>query len=110
MSDDGSTLEEFRKKYGAAPATVEMLCAGNDAFMDVLKQHKEVIAALKARVEKLESRPLQKWAGVFIEGTRYSEASLATHKGSLWAATCTTTTVPGSPGSDWRLIVKRGTV
>ncbi len=71
---------------------------------------KDRFETLEARIRQLESRPLQKWAGVFVEGAQYSEASLATHKGGLWCATATTRTVPGSPGSDWRLIVKKGHV
>jgi hypothetical protein len=67
------------------------------------------IAALEAEVEKLKARPLQKWAGTHVAGTRYAEASLVTKGGSLWVATAATTTTPGEAGSDWRLIVKRGT-
>lgn len=69
---------------------------------------KDRFAALEARISQLESRPLQKWAGVFSTGTAYSEASLCTHKGSLWVATRATTTTPGEAGGDWRLIVKKG--
>ena len=54
----------------------------------------------------VESATLQKWAGTFVPGTRYSEASLITHHGSLWVATEATTTTPGTPGNAWRLIVK----
>jgi hypothetical protein len=57
------------------------------------------------RVEKLRSRPLQKWAGVHVAGLQYSEASLVTRQGSLWVATATTTL---GEGGDWRLIVKKG--
>ena len=64
--------------------------------------------ALEQRIQQLESRPLQKWAGVFVPGTRYTEASLVTHHGSLWVATAATTTTPGTPGNAWRLIVKSG--
>jgi hypothetical protein len=70
---------------------------------------KAAVDPLIARIAKLEARPLQKWAGVHIEGCQYSEASLCTRQGSLWAATKATTTTPGAPGSDWVLIVKRGT-
>jgi hypothetical protein len=77
------------------------------AVVDVVKQ---VVDPLIARIAALEARPLQKWAGVHVEGCRYSEASLVTRQGSLWAATKATTTTPGAPGSDWVLIVKRGSV
>ena len=67
-------------------------------------------AELELRIKQLESRPLQKWAGVHIAGTQYSEASLVTRGGSLWAAMKTTTTTPGDNSGDWRLIVKRGSL
>ena len=63
---------------------------------------------LEQRIERLEARPLQKWAGTFVAGTRYNEASLVTHHGSLWVSTAATTTTPGDAGGAWRLIVKRG--
>lgn len=65
---------------------------------------------LERRIAQLEARPLQKWAGVYVPGVRYTEASLVTHKGSLWVATAATTSTPGTPGNDWRLIVKRGSL
>jgi hypothetical protein len=64
--------------------------------------------ALEAEVARLKARPLQKWAGTYVVGMPYAEASLVTRQGSLWVATTATTTTPGEPGSDWRLIVKRG--
>jgi hypothetical protein len=84
-----------------------------DAIVYVLKKalagRDERIAVLEAEVAKLKSRPLQKWAGTHATGTQYSEASLVTRQGSLWVATKTTRSTPGEAGSDWRLIVKRGT-
>ena len=65
-------------------------------------------AQLEARIAHLEARPLQKWAGVHVTGMQYSEASLVTRGGSLWAAMETTTSTPGEAGGAWRLIVKRG--
>jgi hypothetical protein len=64
--------------------------------------------ALEARVAELEARPIQKWAGVHAQGTPYAEASLVTRGGSLWVARRSTTTTPGSPESDWTLVVKKG--
>ena len=64
-----------------------------DAVVDLLKR---IIAgptiggrfaALEARIVALEGRPLQKWAGTYVQGVRYAEGSLATRNGSLWAAT-----------------------
>jgi hypothetical protein len=69
---------------------------------------KAKIATLEAEVETLKARPLQKWAGTYVPGMQYSEASLVTHRGSLWAAMKTTTYAPGDNSGDWRLIVKRG--
>ena len=57
-------------------------------------------AALEARIVALEQRPMQKWAGVHMQGTRYAEASLATRSGSLWVATKATTTTPRLPASE----------
>ena len=89
---------------------------GLEAMADVVVMAiKKVTDPLKAknteleqRIQQLESRPMQKWAGVHVEGTQYSEASLVTKAGSLWVATATTTTTPGDGSGDWRLIVKRG--
>ena len=64
------------------------------------------LAVARTDIELLKCRPLQKWAGTFVTGTRYSEASLITHHGSLWVATEATTSTPGTPGNAWRLIVK----
>ena len=88
-----------------------------DDFADVLvatlkkvsEGPKARIAALEQEVQALKARPLQKWAGTHIAGVSYAEASLVTKGGSLWVATAPTTTTPGEPGGDWRLIVKRGT-
>jgi hypothetical protein len=66
------------------------------------------LVSLEARVAVLEARPIQKWAGTYIEGTSYAEASLVTRSGGLWCAMKATTTTPGKPDSDWRLIVKAG--
>jgi hypothetical protein len=63
---------------------------------------------IEADVAALKARPLQKWAGIYVDGVQYAEASLVTKGGSLWVATTTTTTTPGESGGDWRLIVKRG--
>lgn len=73
-----------------------------------LRERDSKIAELEKQVEQLKARPLQKWAGVHVEGTSYSEASLVTKGGSLWVAIKETRTTPGDAGGDWRLIVKRG--
>ena len=79
-----------------------------DAIRKTVEPMKARTAELEARIQRLENRPLQKWAGVHIAGTQYSEASLVTKARSLWVATATTTTTPGEAGGDWRLIVKKG--
>jgi hypothetical protein len=68
------------------------------------------IATLEARIAALESRPQLTWAGVHAAGTTYPECALVTRGGSLWLAQRTTATTPGSEGSDWRLVVKQGSV
>ena len=70
----------------------------------------ELEARLEARIAALESRPLLKWAGTFVEGQEYAEAQLVTRSGSLWLSTAATKTTLGTPGSDWRLVVKKGDV
>ena len=78
------------------------------ALIDVLKAQKARIDAQANEIAALKARPLQKWAGIHIDGAPYAEASLVTKGGSLWVATTATTTTPGEAGGDWRLIVKRG--
>ena len=98
------------RAVGARAVTYKALSSALDAmqgeFVKALKTQKDRIATLEAEVERLKARPLQKWAGTFVTGARYSEASLVTHGGSLWVATAATTTTPGTPGNEWRLIVK----
>ena len=65
-------------------------------------------ADLEARVKQLESRPLLKYAGIHVEGQAYAECQLVTRSGGLWMSTKATSTTPGTPGSQWRLIVKSG--
>jgi hypothetical protein len=81
-------------------------------FVDFIKKAIDPLKAknaeLEQRVQQLEARPLQKWAGTHIQGTQYSEASLVTRAGSLWVAVRTTTSTPGDSSGDWRLIVKKG--
>lgn len=64
---------------------------------------------LEARIRHLENRPMLKYAGTHVDGQPYAEAQLVTRSGSLWVSTEATSTTPGTPGSHWRLIVKKGT-
>ena len=63
--------------------------------------------ALEERVKALEARPAGEWRGVWKQGV-YPECSMITDQGGLWVAKRSTTTRPGSAGSDWVLIVKSG--
>ena len=90
------------QKVLAQPLTKREL---HDFYMDVIAP---TLATYRYKLQQLEARPMQKWAGTFIAGQQYSEASLVTRSGSLWCARKTTTTVPGEPHSDWTLIVKKG--
>jgi hypothetical protein len=108
QEDADVVIQRFLKAHGSTPVTwKELDGVMNDAVHLLLKNHATQIATLKAEIEKLKARPMQKWAGTHIEGTRYSEASLCTRGGSLWCAATATSTTPGTPGSDWRLIVKQ---
>ena len=79
-----------------------------DAVIKTIRQALDTrCGPIEADIAALKARPLQKWAGIHVDGVQYSEASLVTKGGSLWVAT-TTTITPGESGGDWRLIVKRG--
>ncbi len=100
-------LKAFCEKHATTPVTFSLLHEVIEVMFDALKAAKARNEALEVKVARLESRPLQKWAGTFIRGTAYTEASLCTHKGGLWVAITATRETPGE-SSDWRLIVKRG--
>ena len=68
----------------------------------------EEIAALEAKVARLEARPSPKWAGVFADGRAYAECSFVTDQGSMWVAERDTAQRPGTSNSGWRLCVKQG--
>lgn len=73
----------------------------------------EAVSPLEQRLATLEARPLAsagcKWAGIWRAGTKFAEAEITTHAGSLWILTNAT---PNGepPGRDpaWRLILKKG--
>ena len=66
------------------------------------------VDALEREIAELKARPMLKWCGVHVDGQSYQEAQLVTRSGSLWVSTAPTFTTPGTPGSSWRLVVKRG--
>jgi hypothetical protein len=78
------------------------------ALVEILRHQKGEIEALKTRVQELESRPHLKHCGVWRNDATYAEGHLVTHNGGLWLATMATTDPPGTPDSQWRLIVKSG--
>jgi hypothetical protein len=72
-----------------------------------LAVHLTQLKKLLARIERLETRPELKWAGVYREGQEYTTQNVTTRDGSLWLAKSTTTGRPGA-SEDWVLIVKHG--
>ena len=83
-------------------------CAVASRTLVTAQVRQRQLAAAQREIAALKARRLEKWAGVFVSGVPYAEASLVTKGGSLWVATTATTTIPGEPGGDWRLIVKKG--
>lgn len=70
---------------------------------------REALAALEARLAKLEEAPQRKfYRGTFKSGEFYREGEAVTHKGSLWIALADTSADPGGQQSGWQLAVKRG--
>ena len=69
------------------------------------------LTVLRARINRLEGElrdnPLPKYRGVWTPGS-YEKNNFCTFSGSIWIASCLTTTKPGSEGSAWVLAVKRG--
>jgi hypothetical protein len=92
-------------------AALETLAEGfAKAMKPIFETYKTKIAALEAEVEALKTRPMLSWAGTYVDGQSYQEAQLVTRQGSLWVSTAPTFTTPGTPGSSWVLVVKRGNV
>jgi hypothetical protein len=111
-TSDDLNVEEFLRMHGSKAVTYRELhkvledVAG--VTVRLVKAQKERADTLEARVKELEAQPRLKYAGVHIDGQPYSEAQLVTRAGSLWISTMATRTTPGTPGSDWQLVVKRG--
>ena len=70
----------------------------------------EQVAALSARLGRLELQPALRWAGTWRHGTPTGVNALITHQGSLWlcVANADGTVRPGSDPNCFRLIVKSG--
>ena len=70
----------------------------------------EQVAALSARLGRLELQPALRWAGTWRHGTPTGVNSMITHLGSLWLCVANTdgTVRPGSDPNCFRLIVKSG--
>ena len=110
MPNSAPALEwdDLIAKYKHKPVTHGTLGVVVDELYGLLKQQKTTIAALTARIKTLESRPALKWCGIHVDGQPYQEGQLVTKVGGLGLATEPTTFTPGTAGSGWRLIVKRG--
>jgi hypothetical protein len=110
-------IEKLKGK-GRAPASCDDLASVLELVLDVESavlrmedrdvERKARIAELNTRIAQLEARPFPKWAGVHVDGKTYPEATLVTHRGSLWISTSAVEATPGSPGAAWKLIVKSG--
>jgi hypothetical protein len=103
-----TSFEEFLQRYGSKTVTYRDLTEISDEILSIAKAQKERADKLETRIKDLESRPVLKYAGVYVEGQSYQEGQLVTRSGSLWLSTAATATTPGTPGAAWRLIVKRG--
>jgi hypothetical protein len=113
MTDDErptpETMTEFLRKHGKEPAPYEALDGVFDECLAAITAAFTTrVAPLEQRIKQLESRPLLKYAGTHVEGQSYQEAQLVTKAGGLWVSTAPTVTTPGTPGSAWRLVVKKG--
>jgi len=74
-----------------------------------LAERDATIAALAARVAKLEAAPpAPRWLGVWRAANEYRPGDLTTHQGGLWLACRPTSARPGTADSGWQLIVKAG--
>jgi hypothetical protein len=79
------------------------------ALGQVIPPLKRQIADLEQKVATLEARPAVEYAGIWQDGKTYPAGSLCTRSGSLWLATCGSTSVtPGDGNACWKLIVKQG--
>jgi hypothetical protein len=118
------TLEEFRRRNGAAPevadtvlrkpATIknvmDLLGAAapvlKEAITDATRPLLERLDALERRLTEIESRPQLKYFGIW-RAHKYTEGAFVTDNGSVWHANRTTTERPGT-SADWTLAVKHG--
>jgi hypothetical protein len=66
------------------------------------------IAALEAKVLRLESAGGLKYVGVFKEGRVYDADQFATHAGGIWHCNARTMTAPGNGAAAWTLACKAG--
>jgi hypothetical protein len=113
---DESYVEKIKAhisgEFGKSSVSWEHFAEAMGSAIDTIRAQKvaarksdDRIAALEARVEKLEA---QKYLGVYRLGRLYSEGSKVTHDGSLFIALKSTGEVPGNGSADWQLAVKRG--
>lgn len=76
-----------------------------DVLAEALKQRDTRIAALEARLAKLEESKRLSYRGVFAPAEKYDAGDYVTHGGSLWCCLRDTYDMPGRSAS-WRLAVK----
>ena len=79
-------------------------------FGELRKDLVEQVAALSARLGRLELQPALRWAWTWRHGTPTGVNALITHQGSLWLCVANTdgNVRPGSDPNCFRLIVKSG--
>jgi hypothetical protein len=115
MTDEPQTLEEFRERYGKKPATVQMMCDADAAFINKLVEHKKTLDALSARVAELESelaiwkaQPFIKNAGIWRHGSTYEPGDVAQFQSTRWICTKKHTATAAPDHACWQLWSKSG--
>jgi hypothetical protein len=66
----------------------------------------EAMASRDARIAALEARPELRYVRPYRNGDSYSAGCLASRNGGLWLCERSTSGIPGTAASGWRLIVK----
>jgi hypothetical protein len=90
------------------PLTRKQLRAEIDkALFSVGKWVAEHLKPLEQRLEKLESTPVIRFVGLWVEGYEYVAGNLVQWNGSVWHCNAATKDKPGTSPS-WTLAVKAG--
>ena len=93
--DDFATIICDAIKAALAPIAARLKAAG-DAVPDLRSEL------------RTKQQPSCEWAGTWKRETTFHRGQLATDRGALWLAKCSTTTRPGEDAYQWVLIVKSG--